>query len=94
MASWESFKRAQLAELAIESPLQSQYTWALLLVLVTLSFSLLQSKTGNESMNVPIIGSKHSWIARWRFFTEAGKVVDEGYSKVRICLWDSRGKSN
>ena len=68
--------------LDIEPLLQSQYTWASLLVLVVLSFSLRQSKSSNESIDAPIIGSGQSWLARWRFFSDAGRVVDEGYSKV------------
>ena len=85
MASWESIEGAPLADLDFLTLLQTQYTWALLLVLVALSFFLVQSKSGNESINVPIIGSKHSWIARWRFFSDADKVVNEGYSKVGNC---------
>lgn len=82
MANSESLERARLADLDIEPLLQNEYTWALLLVLVALGFSFLQPKSGNENINVPIIGSKHSWIARWRFFSEASKAVNEGYSKV------------
>ena len=81
MASWENYQKVRLYGLEIEPLLQNQYTWVLL-VLVVLSLSLRQSKSGNETIDAPIIGSRQSWIARWRFFSDAERVIDEGYSKV------------
>ena len=82
MASWENLEDKQLYRVDIEQLLQNQYTWVSLLVLLLLSFSLLHSKSGNEIINAPIVGSRQSWIARWKFFSDAGQVVNEGYSKV------------
>ena len=81
MASWDNFDNLRLFGPDIEPLLQSRYTWVVLLLLV-LGFSLRQSKSGNESIDAPIIGSRHSWIARWKFSSDAGRLIDEGYSKV------------
>ena len=83
MAQWQYVDTIRLLDFDIEPLLQSQYTWAsLLLLLVILNFSFPRSQSGNENIEAPIIGSAQSWIARWRFFSDAGKVVNEGYGKV------------
>lgn len=83
IVGWEYFEKMRLYDIEIEPLLQSQYMWPSLLLLVVLSFSILhQPKSANENIDVPIVGSKQSWIARWRFLSDARKVLDEGYSKV------------
>lgn len=64
MASWISFEKLRVYGLDTEPMLQSQYMWVSLLVLVVPSFSIRQSKSGNESIDAPIIGSAQSWIAK------------------------------
>ncbi len=82
MAAWEYFDTIRLYDLDVEPVLRSQYTWASLLVFVVLTISFLQPKSGNEIIDAPIIGSELSWIARWRFFSDANKVINEGHTKV------------
>ncbi|CAF9916908.1 MAG: hypothetical protein ALECFALPRED_010907 [Alectoria fallacina] len=91
MASWENYQKVRLYGLEIEPLLQNQYTWVLL-VLVVLSLSLRQSKSGNETIDAPIIGSRQSWIARWRFFSDAERVIDEGYSKFKTGMFKLSGQ--
>lgn len=77
-----------------EPLLRNQYTWASLLVLVILCVLSLQPKSGNETIDAPIVGSRQSWIARWRFFSNAGRVIKEGYSEVVLQMADSVARTD
>lgn len=76
-----------------EPLLRNHYAWASLLLLVVLSVSLLllQQKSGNELIDVPIVGSRQSWIARWMFFSDASMLITEGYSKARLFSGTTHG---
>lgn len=83
MASWKSLEKLQFYDLEIDPLLHSNYIWVSLLVLAVLSIPLFQPKSSNESIDVPIVGPERSWIARWRFFLEAGRLINEGDNKVK-----------
>lgn len=78
-----------------ETLLRNHYAWASLLLLVVSSVSLLlllqQQKSGNELIDVPIVGSRQSWIARWMFFSDASMLITEGYSKARLFSGTTHG---
>lgn len=41
---------------------------------------------GNKLVEAPVIGSSNPILARWEFFRNASKLVNEGYSKVQKAL--------
>ncbi|KAK7737350.1 hypothetical protein SLS53_006653 [Cytospora paraplurivora] len=44
---------------------------------------ILVKDQGNEKVNVPIIGPRDTIRARWQFFRNASKLVEEGYAKYK-----------
>ena len=83
MASWENFTMSRHYEYHTHALLQNLNVYILLLLLGPLLIRYFpKSIDGNRLVKVPIVGPKISCIARWRFLSNAGEVVNEGYSKV------------
>ena len=64
----------------------SPFNAVLVATVLYLGWSLvLRPKRGNELLDLPVIGSRFSMIARWQFFRNAWPMILEGYEKVRNC---------
>lgn len=54
-----------------------------LFILLYLRSKVPLAAAGNKAVDVPVVGSGNPIVARWEFFRNASKLVDQGYSKVR-----------
>ena len=84
MFTLEGTQQARLDDSNSGPDLQIWYTWLPLLLAAVLYFFLIPAESGNQKIVAPIVGSQFSWIARWRFFSDASQMIDEGYSKVKV----------
>ncbi|KAL8673743.1 MAG: hypothetical protein Q9168_001850 [Polycauliona sp. 1 TL-2023] len=73
------------------APSSNPFIWASLFLLVTFTYFRYSQRSGNKTIDAPIIGSTQSLIARWTFFFNAREQIEEGYSKYHSGLFKLSG---
>lgn len=70
----------------MDSLVEPLHAWILFVVLMVtfVSYPLIRPKSSNEKIEAPIIGPERSWVARWKFLSEASRSVKEGNEKVNV----------